>query len=100
MKKFLADAYRAYRVVTKHRIYRTFRYGFFALFGAYLLTLVFPQYLFAHKITHKNFQFYAREPLDADMIRVLDAAEARLVKSLIYEDSSRERIFICDSSAF
>jgi hypothetical protein len=73
---------------------------FFAgIFTAYLLTIVFPQYLFAHDISYKNFRVYSNQPLDENIERVLDLTEAKLEKSPIYDKELTERIFICDSFA-
>ncbi|HEX8249049.1 MAG TPA: hypothetical protein VF599_12800 [Pyrinomonadaceae bacterium] len=104
MKKYLAsafDAYRQYRRFKKqNRAYKIFRYTLTGIFAAYFLTLVFPQYLFAHRVSHQNFKVYARQPLDEKLNHVLDSAQARLVKSPIYEKDVTERIFISDTFAF
>lgn len=104
MKKFLSeafDAYRQYRNFKKqNRAYKIFRYALTGVFAAYFLTLLFPQYLFAHEVSHKNFKVYAKQPLDENIIRVLDSVEKRLVKSPIYDKETTERIFISDSFAF
>lgn len=100
MRNFFADAYREYKAITEHPVYRVFRYGLYVICTAYLLTLIFPQYLFAHTVSHKNFKVYARQPLDENMTRVLEAAEARLSKSPIYDGQATQRIFISDSFAF
>lgn len=99
MKKFFADVYREYKVFTGNKIYRIFRYVFTGIFTAYLLTIVFPQYLFAHEISYKNFRVYSNQPLDENIERVLDLTEAKLEKSPIYDKELTERIFICDSFA-
>ena len=104
MKKFLSSAfgaYREYRSFKKQsKIYKIFNYAFISLVAAYFLTVAFPQYLFAHEVSHKNFKVYARQPLDENINHVLDLAEERLVKSPIYNKETTERIFISDSFAF
>lgn len=104
MKNFLSaifDAYRQYRNFKKqNRAYKIFRYTLTGIFAAYSLALVFPQHLFAHEVSHKNFKVYARQPLDENINRVLDLAEERLVKSPIYDKNVTERIFISDTFAF
>ncbi|HLM01799.1 MAG TPA: hypothetical protein VK400_12145 [Pyrinomonadaceae bacterium] len=104
MKKYLAsafDAYRQYRSFKKrNRAYRIFRYALTGIFAAYFLTLVFPQYLFAHQVSRNNFKVYARQPLDEKINHVLDAAQERLAKSPIYDKDITERIFISDTFAF
>jgi hypothetical protein len=103
MKKFLAsarEAYREYRNFRKqNRPYKIFRYTLTGIFVVYGLIIIFPQYLFAYEKSHKNFKVYARQPLDENITKVLDAAEARLVKSPIYDGEMTERIFISDSVA-
>jgi hypothetical protein len=66
------------------------------IFAAYLLTIIFPQFLFANELSYKNFQVYSRQPLDGNIERVLDLAEARLAKSPIYDREMTQRIFISD----
>src|SRR5688500_5776427 len=101
MKNFLSSAvgaYRQYRNFKKQsRAYKIFRYTLTGIFAAYFLTLVFPQYLFAHEVSHKNFKVYARQPLDENINHVLDLAEERLLKSPIYDKDVMERIFISDT---
>jgi hypothetical protein len=97
----LFDAYRQYRNFKKQNLaYKILRYAFTGIFAAYFLMLIFPQYLFAYQVSHKNFKVYARNPLDENINRVLDAAEARLVKSPIYDPGATEKIFISDSFGF
>ena len=104
MKKFLSSvigAFRLYRNFKKQsRAYKIFRYALTGVFAAYFLTLIFPQYLFAYEVSHKNFKVYARQPFDENITNVLDAAEARLLKSPIYDKELTERIFISDTFAF
>jgi len=104
MKNFLAlslDAYRQYRNFKKqNRVYKIFRYAFYGLFAAYFLTIAFPQYLFAHEVTHKNFKVYSRQPLDENIDKVLDSAQARLAKSTLYDESKTREIFLTDSHGF
>ncbi|HEX9961439.1 MAG TPA: hypothetical protein VGB00_10935, partial [Pyrinomonadaceae bacterium] len=104
MKKYPAsafDAYRQYRSFKKqNHAYKIFRYTLTGIFAAYFLTLVFPQYLFAHQVSRNNFKVYARQPLDEKINRVLDSAQERLAKSPIYERNVTERIFISDTFAF
>ncbi|MCA1622201.1 MAG: hypothetical protein LC768_04535 [Acidobacteria bacterium] len=81
-------------------MFKVFRYAFYVLFAAYFLTIMFPQYLFAHEVSHKNFKVYARQPLDGNIDKVLDSAEARLAKSPIYDKSVVRKVFLTDSHAF
>lgn len=98
MKKVIIstfDAYRQYRAVkAKSKAYRIFRYSVMAIFAAYFLTICFPQYLFAHDVAYKNFKVYSREPLDENIYKVLDDAEARLSKSSIYDGEISRRVFL------
>ena len=50
------DVYRRYRAAkAKSKLYRTIRYFLYSLTAAYVLLLCFPQVLFAHQVTYKNF---------------------------------------------
>ena len=104
MKKFLSEAFNAYRQYRsfkkQNRAYKIFRYTLTGIFAAYFFTLVFPQYLFAHEVSHKNFKVYARQPLDENIDKVLDSAKARLVKSPIYDENVGRKVFLSDSHNF
>src|ERR1043166_4747306 len=92
------NAYRQYRVTkAKSKIYRVFRYSLIAIVAAYLLTICFPQYLFAHEIAYKNFKVYSREPLEKNIHKILDDAETRLSKSPIYDGQISRRVFLTNS---
>jgi hypothetical protein len=95
------NAYRQYRATkAKSKIYRVFRYSLIAIVAAYLLTICFPQYLFAHDIAYKNFKVYSREPLDENIHKILDDAETRLSKSPIYDSEISRRVFLTNSYGF
>lgn len=79
------------------KVYRVLRYFVTAVFVGYLLTICFPQYLFAHEVTYKSFTVYSREPLDEHIYKVLDDAEARLSRSTIHDQGARRRVFLTDS---
>jgi hypothetical protein len=94
-------AYRKYRGFKKtNRAFKVFRYTVSAIFTAYFLTLVFPQYLFAYEVSHRNFKVYARQPIDENIARVLDSADERLRKSPLYDGETKEKIFISDGFGF
>lgn len=61
---------------------------------AYLLLLSFPQALFAHSIEHGEFRIYSREPLGPEIAQILDAAEAKLKTSPIYDSDVRRDIYL------
>lgn len=104
MKKFsvaIFAAYRKYRTFTKKsKSYKAVNYSLITVFAAYGLILIFPQFLFAREVSYKNFNVYAREPFDDNIDNILDAAEARLLKSPIYDEQQTQRIFISDTFAF
>ncbi|MBA4184498.1 MAG: hypothetical protein H0X49_10885, partial [Acidobacteria bacterium] len=101
MKKILSstfNAYRKYRTFTKQsKTYKAVKYSLVTIFAAYGLILIFPQVLFAHKISYKNFNLYSRQPLDASVYKVLDSAEAQLEKSPLYDKDLTKRIFVSNS---
>lgn len=92
------NAYRQYRAAkAKSKAYKVLRYFVTAVFVAYLLTICFPQYLFAHEVRYQNFKVYSREPFDKRIYKVLDDAEARLSKSTIYDRAISRRVFLTNS---
>lgn len=103
MKKIVTsalNAYRQYRAArAKSRAYKILRYFAMAVFAAYLLTICFSQYLFAHEVKYRGFQVYSREPLDGSIQKVLDDAEARLSRSSIYDRETSRRVFLTGSHA-
>jgi hypothetical protein len=101
MKKIIAsalNAYRRYRVAkTRSRAYKALSFFAMTVFVAYLLTICFPQYLFAHEVSYKSFKVYSRQPVDERIHKVLDEAEARLSKSTIYDREISRRVFLTNS---
>ena len=92
------DAYRRYRAAkAKSKLYRTVRYLFFSFAAAYVLLLCFPQVLFAHQVTYKNFTVYSRQPLDQNVYAMLDKVEARLAASAVNNTQVRPKIFLTNS---
>jgi hypothetical protein len=63
----------------------------------YLLLLTFPQALFAYSADHGKFKVYSREPIISDLEKVLDAAEAKLRTSPIYDGEEQRRIYLTGS---
>ena len=103
MKKLLASAFemrRKYRSFKKNsKTYKIVSYSLMTFLFIYCLILIFPQFLFAHEVSHKNFDVHANQPLDESIDRVLDSAETRLLKSPIYDKNLKAHIFIADSHA-
>jgi hypothetical protein len=92
------DAYRRYRAAkAKSKLYRGIRYVFVSLAAAYVLLLCFPQVLFAHQITYKNFTVYSRQPLDQNVYAMLDKVEARLATSEVNNTQVKAKIFLTNS---
>ena len=104
MKAFPAstfNAYQKYRAFSKrNKVYKAGKYLLTAIFAVYGSILVFPQVLFAHEVSHRNFRVYSRRPLNESVYQVLDAAEARLEKSPLYDKQLTEKIFISDTFSF
>jgi len=101
MNKALVSAlatYQQYRnAKNKSRAYRIFRYLLFSLVIAYVLLLCFPQVLFAHEISYRNFQVYSREPMDEKINAVLDKVDARLATSEINDQAVKPKVFLTNS---
>jgi len=94
----MLSAYRRNRAAkAKSKAYKVLRYFVTAVFAAYLLTICFPQYLFAHEITHQNVKIYSREPFDEHINKVLDDAEVKLSRSTIYDREVSRRVFLTNS---
>jgi len=104
MKKFLSSAFEARRKYRKfkktNKTFKVVNYSLITILSLYCLLLIFPQFLFAHEVSHKNFKVYARQPLHENITRVLDSAEERLKKSPIYDESAKEKIFFSDTFGF
>jgi len=64
---------------------------------AFILLLSFPQLLFAHETSFKQFHVYSRRSLDQHVNAVLDTVEARLATSPIHDDSVAPKVFLTDS---
>ena len=95
------DAYRRYRTARANsKLYRTFRYIVFSAVAAYVLLLCYPQVLFAHEISYKNFTVYSREPLDQNIYTLLDKVEAGLATSEINNTQLKPKIFLTNSHRF
>jgi hypothetical protein len=92
------DAYRRYRAAkAKSKLYRAARYVLLSLTAVYVLLLCYPQVLFAHQISYKNFTVYSRQPLDQNVYAMLDKVEARLATSSINNTNVRPKIFLTNS---
>ena len=101
MKPTLSSAiasYRQFRIAkANNRAYRISRNVVIVLAAAFLLLLSFPQLLFAHETSYKNFKVYSRQPLDQNINAVLDKAEARLATSPLNTDEVKPRLLLVDS---
>ena len=104
MKKALSSAFTAYRqfinAKAKSRSYRIFRYLVVSAVMAYLLLLSFPQVLFAHQSSYKNFKIYSTVPLDESVYAVLDRVEIKLSASEIKNQEVKPKIFLTNSHGF
>jgi hypothetical protein len=102
MKKTLTAAIAAYRQYRSARagnkIYKALRYLAISAVIAYVLLLCFPQVLFAHVVSYRNFTVYSREPLDQSLYTVLDRVDSKLAVSEIKNDQVKPRIFLTNSS--
>ncbi len=101
MKTTLATALNSYRefraAKARNRPYRVIRSVVVAVAAGYLLLLCFPQVLFAHEVSYKNFTVYSREPVDQNVYAVLDRVETRLSASAINNESVKPQIFLINS---
>jgi len=79
------------------KLYRTGRYILLSLAAAYILVLSYPQVLFAHQVSYKNFTVYSREPLDQGIYTMLDKVETRLASSSLNTPDVKPKIFLTNS---
>lgn len=94
----MSDAYRRYRSFARRsRAYKSANYLLIGVLALYALLLIFPQILFANQISHKNFNVYSRQPLNEDMIRVLEGAVEKLARSPIYNKELSENLIMADN---
>ncbi len=90
--------YREYRSAkSKSRVYKAVRGVVLTIVVAYVLLLSFPQVLFAHQVSYKNFTVYSRKPLDSSIYVVLDRVDSKLATSPINNPEVKPRIFLTDS---
>ena len=104
MKRILLSIfhqYQRYRAFTKNnKFYKAARYALLMFIAACGFVFNYPQILFAHSVSYKNFKVYARQPIDENINYVLDSAVARLEKSQLYDKETMQNIFISDSFTF
>jgi hypothetical protein len=62
-----------------------------------LAVLAFPQPLFAHQTSYRNFEIWSDRPIDPAIGGVLDDALRRLETSELYSPGQTFRIFFCNS---
>lgn len=69
------------------------------IFLIYVLTLIFPYYLFANKLEYKNFSIYyhSNDINTEDLKLVLDQSEKLLKTSDLFVEGKKQKIFICSS---
>jgi len=84
----------------KTKIYRTARYALLAFAAVYVFLLSYPQILFAHEVSYKNFTVYARDPLDQGVYPMLDKVEAQLATSPLNTPDVKPKVFLTGSHRF
>jgi hypothetical protein len=101
MQKPLASIFNSYRefraAKARNRPYRVLRNVIVSLAVAYLLLLSFPQVLFGHQVSYKNFTVHSREPLDQNVYVVLDRVGTRLSASPLNDEAIKPRVFLVNS---
>jgi hypothetical protein len=70
------------------------------IIAAYGTLLAFPEPLFAHKYSYKNFVIYSRTPLDDRIKAELDVVSQRLGKSELNDPSIVHVVFVTGSSSW
>jgi hypothetical protein len=67
-----------------------------AVCAGYLVLVLFPYPLFAHRLEYRQFDVCSTEPIPAEIGAVLDRAAERLAASEIEDAGLRHRIFLCN----
>ena len=101
MKTFFSSAVASYRefraAKAKNKAYRIISNTILLLGIALVLLLSFPQILFAHEVSYKNFKIYSREPVDQNVYAVMDKVEARLAASPLNNAEVKPKVFLVNS---
>src|SRR4030095_3455366 len=101
MKTAISSALSSYRQLRaakrQNKAYRIVRNAILFIGAAYILLLSFPQLLFAHETSYKDFKIYSRQPLDQNIYAVLDKVQARLAKSEINNGEVRPKVFLTNN---
>ncbi len=82
------------------RIKKTIIWGFILIVSyctIHILLVAFPQLLFRHSRTYKNFTVYMRQEVPAQIADVLDRAEVLLNASELYDPSDHHRMVFVNS---
>src|SRR5689334_9743921 len=73
-----------------------------ALTGILIIAIIilFPERLFAHKLSYKEFTVYSNNKIDDNIKAVLDAASALLQKSELNDPGYNYNIILCNNSFY
>src|SRR6185437_6395597 len=63
----------------------------------YILTLLFPQFLFSYSITKKNLTIYSDTPIPEQFNICMKQVMRRINRSAFYDSTDTYRVFICNS---
>jgi hypothetical protein len=85
------------QVERRRRWFRLARRTIAVVVSTYLLILMFPEPLFAHHLSYRNFQVYSEIPIDRSIIPILDEAAALMARSSLDDPGMEHRLFLCDS---
>ncbi len=96
MSSALAARRRRKTARPKSKLSRIATYTLLSIALGYGLLISFPQMLFAHEVSYKNFKVFSREPIDDNIYAVLDEAQAKLSTSA-FKEEVRPQVFIADS---
>jgi hypothetical protein len=64
------------------------------------IVIIFPQRLFAHKISYKEFNVYSNNKIDLRIKHVLDNASVVVRKSELYDPAFKYNIILCNNSLY
>src|SRR5690349_7468651 len=72
------------------------RFGVPSILVAYGLLFTFPGCLFAYHVEHRAFRVHCDVPPSANLVHVLDDAEARLARSTIHDPGLVHHLYLCN----
>lgn len=78
------------------KIFKKITYSILSLATIYILVLLYPNFLFANKMTYKQFTVFSDRKIDKNIESILEESLLRIIKSELYNSSVHFDIYICN----